>query len=277
MAMHCRIERLATNGGWCSAILAMVLALAAPTGASAGVTFATEGDYPPWNERRADGSLSGFDIDLVHALCQAIDETCEIVTAGFSGMVDAVAAGELDAIVSGIAVTAEREEKIAFTRPYMSFSVSFATAAGSAVAADAPASGAGLLERLTAARIGAQAATVNAQLIEALLADATLVTFADQGALNRAVGEGTVDAGLAATETWKRPAPVEADAIVAIGPPFTSADYPLLGRGLGIGIAKDNEALKASLDKAICDLAADGTIARLSETWFGANLSVPCR
>jgi octopine/nopaline transport system substrate-binding protein len=255
--------------------LASALALAAPTGASAEIVIATEGNYPPWNERQSDGELAGFDIDLVHALCTAIDDTCKIVTATFPGMMETLAAGEFDAIISGIAITAEREEKIAFTRPYMSLSVSFATAAGSPLAGDAPASGPGLLERLAAARIGAQAATVNARLIESLLPDATLVTFGDQRALNRAVADGEVEAGLAATLTWTNPEPVVASTLVVIGPHFTSAEYPLLGQGLGIGIAKDNEALRASLDKAICDLTAEGTIAELSTTWFDADLSVP--
>lgn len=107
--------------------------------------------------------------------------------------------------------------------------------------------------------------------------DATLVTFGDQEALNRAVVDGEVDAGLAAILTWSDPAPAPAGAIVEIGPPFTSSEYPVLGKGLGIGIAKGNDALKASLDGAICALTSDGTIAGFSKTWFDADLSVPCR
>lgn len=282
MAMHCRIERSATVRGHtafraCSVILATILTLGAPVGASAEIVFATEGDYPPWNERQADGRLAGFDIDLVHAFCKTIDETCKIVTATFPAMMDDLAAGKFDAIISGIAITAEREEKIAFTRPYMSLSVSFATAAGSPLAGDAPASGPGLLQRLAAARIGAQTATVSARLIESLLPDALLVTFGDQHALNRAIADGEVEAGLAATLTWKNPEPVAAGAIAVIGPAFTSAEYPVLGQGLGIGVAKNNDALKMSLDKAICDLTTDGTITGLSAAWFDADLSVRCR
>lgn len=257
--------------------LALAVAIGLSGGASAEMTFATEGNYPPWNERKADGELAGFDIDLVHALCKSLNESCKIVTAKFPAMMDELAAGEFDAIISGIAITAEREEKIAFTRPYMSYSASFATAAGSALAGNAPASGAGLLERLAAARIGAQEATVNARLIESLLPDATLVTFGDQEALNQAVVDGKVDAGLAAILTWNDPAPAPAGAIVEIGPPFTSAEYPVLGQGLGIGIAKGNGALKASLDQAICDLTSNETIAGFSKTWFDADLSVPCK
>lgn len=270
------------HGSWISSglvapALAFAIAVGLPVGASAEMTFATEGNYPPWNERKSDGELAGFDIDLVHALCTSFSETCKIVTAKFPAMMDELAAGAFDAIISGIAITAEREEKIAFTRPYMSYSASFTTAAGSALAGNAPASGAGLLERLAGARIGAQQATVNARLVESLLPDATLVTFGDQEALNQAIADGKVEAGLAATLTWKDPAPVAANALAVIGPSFTSAEYPVLGQGLGIGVAKGNDALKASLDGAICKLTSDGTIARFSKTWFAADLSVSCK
>ncbi len=33
------------------------------------IRFATEGAYPPFNERAADGTLIGFEIDLGMAMC----------------------------------------------------------------------------------------------------------------------------------------------------------------------------------------------------------------
>jgi octopine/nopaline transport system substrate-binding protein len=258
---------------WAALALGPAIAVAS---ASEPITFATEGDYPPWNSTGANGELAGFDIDLVDALCAALGDECRLVAAGFPGMMDQLAERKFDAIISGIAITATREEKIGFTRPYMSLSVSFATAAGSALATTSTLSKADLLARLTSATLGAQSGTVNARLIERLLPEANLITFDNQELLNAAVAAGVVDAGLAATLTWSNPAPANAADVTAIGPPLTSAAYPLLGHGLGIGIAKTNHPLKARLDTAICGLSGDGTIARLSQKWFGADLSVPC-
>jgi len=258
-------------------IFAMSFSMLTSTGAVAETVFATEGDYPPWNETNAEGHFTGFDIDLVNGLCAELGEDCRFVTAAFPAMIDAVGEGAYEGIVSGIAITDEREKKIAFTRPYMSLSLSFATAAGSPLAADAPASNAGLLERLAAARLGAQSGSVNARLLEKFLPDATLISFDSQEGLNRAVADGKVDAGLAASQTWKAPTPVTVDAIVEIGAPLTSIDYPMIGRGLGIGLAKENTKLKGALDTAICALSANGEIAALSRRWFGEDLSVPCK
>ena len=257
------------------AVVAAAMALG-PVGSHA-MTWATEGDYPPWNQSGADGHLSGFDIDLVHALCQRLRADCTIVTAAFPGMMDRLAAGDFDAIVSGIAITAERQQLIAFTRPYMSLSLSFAVPRRSPLAGKAAGSPAETLSLLDRVRVGAQRATVNAEFVRTALPHAVLVTFENQEALGAAVAGGSVDAGLAATEAWKRGVRASADeATITIGPPFTSTDYPILGAGLGIGIAKGKSALKDSLDAAICTLAADATIAALSVKWFGQDLSVPC-
>lgn len=245
--------------------------------ASSQVIFATEGDYPPWNNKNASGQLEGFDIDYVHAICQLLDENCEIVSATFPGMMDLLADGSFDAIISGIAITKERQQKIDFSRPYMQLSVSFATFASSPLAVDPPKAKTDLLERLKSARIGVQKSTVNASLVEDLLPDAKLVTFGDQEALNAALSDGKVDAALAATQTWNDPKPAKPGALTVVGPRFTSAEYPILGTGLGIGVAKTKKRLKDALDNAVCDLGANETAAALSRKWFGEDLSIPCK
>ncbi|MGV2644085.1 transporter substrate-binding domain-containing protein, partial [Clostridium perfringens] len=39
----------------------------------------------------------------------------------------------------------------------------------------------------------------------------------------------------------------------------------------GIGVKKGNEELLQSLQKALDDMNADGTAAKISEKWFGEN------
>ncbi len=258
------------------AAIALLLTLA-PACARADIIFATEGTYPPWSETGGDNQLAGFDVDLVHALCRQLCVTCRIEKAAFPGMMDELVAGAFDAIISGIAITDEREKRIAFSRPYMSLSVSFAVARRSPLAKEAPASVATTLRLLATARLAAQDDTVNARLIATVLPNATLVTFSDQPSLDAAVAAGAVDAGLAATEAWNTRAPVSRNAVATLGPPLTSTEYPVLGRGLAIGLRKNEGALKESLDAAICTLTADGTITTLSAKWFGRDLSVPCR
>ena len=259
-----------------AAVLAFGLAISWSAGGHAETIFATEGTYPPWNEARADGRLEGFDVDLVKALCRAIDAECKLKTATFPRMMNQLADREFDAIISGIAITPERLALIQFTRPYMSLSVSFAVRGNSPLGRDAQVTIARTLQLLSHARVGAQRATVNSELVRSLLPDATLILFDNQESLSDDVVAGRVEAGLAATQAWKHHGDAADRTIVTLGPPLTSTDYPVLGEGLAIGIAKENDALKASLDKATCGLTADGTIGKLSVEWFGDDLSVPC-
>ncbi|MNW05361.1 Lysine-arginine-ornithine-binding periplasmic protein precursor [compost metagenome] len=49
-----------------------------------------------------------------------------------------------------------------------------------------------------------------------------------------------------------------------------------LGEGIGVGIAKENTELKTKIDKALCELVADGSIGKASQKWFKMDISRPC-
>lgn len=275
-----REQRMFRRSGLRAAVLAglLVTTTLASGSARADLVWATEGTYPPWNLTESDGSLNGFDIDLVKAICRKLDTDCSFKTAVWPAMMDELAAGDYDAIISGIAITPEREATIAFTRPYMGYAASFAAARGSALAQAGARSRSvdETLALLKTARIGVQFGTVNSAFIEAVLPDAFLVGFDNQQSLNAAVASGVVEAGFAGTATWTDPQPAKSTDLFTLGPPVTSMEYPVLGQGLAVGIAQGNDDLKASLDAVICTLADDGTIQGLTTVWFGQNLAIPC-
>jgi octopine/nopaline transport system substrate-binding protein len=49
-----------------------------------------------------------------------------------------------------------------------------------------------------------------------------------------------------------------------------------LGEGIGVGIAQENTELKGKIDKALCELIADGSIGKASQKWFKTDISRPC-
>ena len=58
---------------------------------------------------------------------------------------------------------------------------------------------------------------------------------------------------------------------------IASSSDPTLGEGIGVGIAQENTELKARIDKALCELVADGSIGKASQTWFKTDISRPCK
>jgi ABC-type amino acid transport substrate-binding protein len=96
-----------------------------------------------------------------------------------------------------------------------------------------------------------------------------------QDDLNLDLQNGRVDAGLADSLGWKDFLASDAGkAYDHFGPGLTGKDDPIFGLGVGIGLRQEDTALKAKLDKALDEITADGTMAKLSVQWFGFDTSV---
>jgi polar amino acid transport system substrate-binding protein len=82
------------------------------------IRIATEGAYPPFNFTNSDGSLGGYDIEVAQALCDQMQAKCDIVAQDWDGIIPGLLAKKYDAVVAGMSITPERQEKVDFTEPY---------------------------------------------------------------------------------------------------------------------------------------------------------------
>lgn len=251
------------------------------------VRLATEGAFPPWNYTNPDGTLGGFEIDLAKDLCTRMKVTCTMTAQPFDSMIPALNAGKFDAIIAGMSATAKREEVIAFSVPYGTTGQTFAALkdtpqaklpdAGEvfSLTSDEPGAVAELAKlrpMLQGKVIGVQTASIAAAFIDKYLkgvVEAREYKTTEQHDLD--LRAGRVDLVMASmaylTTAMKRPGN---EAMVLTGPRFQGG---LLGRGSSIGLRKSDPELKAMFDAAIRSAQQDGTIKRLSEKYFGFDVT----
>ena len=66
--------------------------------------------------------------------------------------------------------------------------------------------------------------------------------------------------------------------VALVGPSGAgNGDGSVVIDGIGVGIAQENTELKARIDKALCELVADGSIGKASQTWFKTDISRACK
>ena len=76
------------------------------------------GNQPPFNAKSRSGQLIGLEVDFAGLLAGAMGAELEIVTRPFGELLGALLAGDVDLVMSGMTINAERARHTAFVGPY---------------------------------------------------------------------------------------------------------------------------------------------------------------
>lgn len=254
-----------------AAMLALMLIGRSAADAQETLRIGTEGAYPPWNARLADGSLVGLDIDLGHALCAEMEVDCTFLVQDWSGIIPALNAGRYDAIISSMSITDERDAQIDFTNPYVDVPRQFVTTEGSDLA------GYRTMEEIEAAlagrRIGVQSGTISSRYVERHFPNAEIILYDDYDKVMLDLRAGRIDASFANVTIWD--AYGQDGGLVTFGPLIpASSDPGILGRGMAIGVREGDDALKGRFNRALQALDERGELQDIVDEWLGADYSV---
>lgn len=241
------------------AVGAAFAALAA-TGAAAEdkITVATEASFPPFSKTEADGSYTGFEIDLGNAVCERAGLTCEWVKQDFDGMIAALIAGKFDMVFSSMSITPERAEVVDFSIAYYDTPSKFVAAKG----ADLDVSPDGLSGKA----VGVYGGSTQDEFLQAEFPDIEIRGYGnvDQIAADLVVGRVEL-MFVEATAAEEFLASEDGQGFAFIGPDFND---PRLGEGAGAMFQQDDDALRERIDAAIREVYADGTFDKLAEPYF---------
>ena len=76
-------------------------------------------DFAPFEfQDEGQKDYQGFDMDLIRAIGKEMGKEVEISNIGFDGLIPALEAKNIDVIISGMTITEERKQKVAFSEPY---------------------------------------------------------------------------------------------------------------------------------------------------------------
>jgi polar amino acid transport system substrate-binding protein len=225
--------------------------------------FLTTTDFRPFNFLDAQGRLSGFHIDLARALCGELGlaDKCEIQALPWADLDPALQKGEGEAILAGVAVTAETREKYAFSRAYLQFPARFAMAKAKAVAEP-------IYDKLRSERIGVLAGSAHERMLRDDFHDAKIVAYDRPEALRADLKAGKIDAifgdGMKLS-AWLNDAD-SAGCCRFVGGPYLAPEY--FGAGMAIAVEPKDAALAAAFDYALQQISIKGTFAELYLRYF---------
>ncbi len=248
------------------------------------VRFATEGAFPPYNQTAPNGTIIGFEPDLLQDMFARLNIRYELVAQDWGGIIPGLLDGKYDAIIDAVSITPKRLETIAFTRPYTAGTSGFAVMKsafpnglpgnGRVPLADEAATKAAIAELAAALKgktVGVQVSTIQATFLETYLKDVIQIrTYQSMGDSYLDLRAGRIDAVMASSANLAAAVKRARGEVVASGYVFAGG---VLGLGAAIGLRKEDTDLKTLLDGALQAAIADGTLKKLSLKWFELDIT----
>lgn len=219
------------------------------------------GQYFPFTFVEQD-ELKGFEVDVMNALGKEMGRDIQYETANFSGLFGMLQSGRIDTVANQITITDERKKAYVFSDPYVYDGAQVVTKKGNTEVKGVE----DLKGKTVAVNLGSN---FEALLEELPYADQiTIKTY--ESNLERDTALGRVDAfvmdRVSASQIIKeKPLPLE-----LAGPTFSQITnaYPFHDTEAG-------RTLRDEVNKALETLRDNGTLASISEKWFGTDITQP--
>jgi polar amino acid transport system substrate-binding protein len=225
--------------------------------------FLTTTDFPPFNFLDTTGRLSGFHIDLARAICAELNiaDRCQIQALPWTELDGALQKGEGEAIIAGIAVTAESRSKYAFSRPYLWFPARFVMTRSKAVAEP-------VRENLQGKRIGVMGGSAHERMLRDDFGGLAVATYDTPEALYADLKGGKIDAafGDGMRLSFWLASSGSGDCCRFVGGPYLAPEY--FGSGMAIATRLNDPSLAAALDYALQEISVKGTFAEFYLRYF---------
>lgn len=219
------------------------------------LVFGSDCTFPPMEMVDANKKIVGFDIDMIQAVAKAAGFEAVVKNTAWDGIFAGLAAGDFDAVLSSVTITAERSRTLAFSSPYLD--------AGQVLIVHKDLSGLTVLSQFGGKKVGAQIGTTGA-LEVAKFRTILLKSYDEAGLAVEDLYVGRIDAVVLDTPTARNYA-LRNDRykskLKIVGNPFTDEHY-------GIAVKKGNQKALEMINRGLEIIKKDGTLAKLVHKWL---------
>ena len=222
------------------------------------ITFGTEGTYKPFSfHADGGGDLTGFDVEVARAVAGKLGVKAAFAETQWDAIFAGLDAGRFDAITNQVSITPERQAKYEFSTPYtVSTGVVVVKADNTSITSFDSLKGKTTAQSLTSNWYKlAQSSGANVQSVEGWAQSVALVQ------------QGRVDATINDKLTYLDYVKTNGQSGLKIAAETTDKSQS------AVALKKGATALTQAVDKALQQLADDGTLTSISQKYFGADVT----
>ncbi|MFC4638851.1 ABC transporter substrate-binding protein [Deinococcus hohokamensis] len=226
--------------------------------ASGVLRLATEGNYPPFNFYK-NKTLSGFEVDLGNALARQLGVKPQWTTVVFESLLLGLDRDRYDLVIASHGITPQRLKAVAFSSPhYCSGGVLVARPGGPRTLAEL---------RGKVVTMGVNTSYLG--YVQNLPGIGGVKTFPTTNDQLQAVLSGRADAMV-----LDRFNAIDASKVLPGKLQLGDIVFP---ERIGMAMRRGNTELQQAVNKALATLMANGTYAKLSQSYFGQDVRCPAQ
>lgn len=216
--------------------------------------------FPPMGFRDEKGEIVGFDIDMAKRAAEVMGIEAKFQPVVWAGIIMELNNKNIDLVWNGMTITAERQEAINFTKPYLANRQIIVVQKDSAINSKADLAGNKIALQAGSSAVGAvksDEATYNSL--------DGMVEFPNNTEALLDLAAGRVSAVVVDEIVGRYYIAKKPDLYRVLEDNFGDEEF-------GIGIRKSDDAFRAELQKAIDTMITDGSAKEISEKWFGEDI-----
>lgn len=219
-------------------------------------------DYPPVIFE-VEGEVVGIEADFARIVGDSLGRRIEFVRYPFAELLDALERGNVDVVMSGLSITPERAERVAFTKPYMEVG-QLALIRSRDIARFGRIQGI----RRSGARIGYQHGSSGERYVEESLPRASSFGFANVEEGLRSLRADRIDYFIHDAPTvWRVAGDIEQRDLHGLYRPLTEEE-------LAWAVRKNDTQLRSLLDATLTHWQREGMIDPIVQRWIPVRVTL---